>query len=120
MKRKNYRHYNNYLNFDNKIPIKLKKVKVSKYFIEYRKAKNKIDFFDIISSNEENNKEKLSKYVLYIDKVIDLLSEESKIFIINEYIKNYNNSSWWKKLYNRSTYYKVRKVALDEFLNYVE
>lgn len=120
MKRKNYRHYNNCFYLDNKIPIKLKKAKVSRYFIEYRKAKNKLEFFDVISSNEENDKEKLTKYVLYIDKVIDLLSKEAKPFIINEYIKNYNNSSWWTKTYNRSTYYKIRKAALDEFLNYVE
>ena len=65
---------------------------------------------------------KLEKDILQtvFDKVIDLLSKEAKPFIINEYIKNYNNSSWWTKTYNRSTYYKIRKAALDEFLNYVE
>ena len=92
------------------------------YRIMHARAKEVTEFIDhdLEINFEENDIERLTKYVLYIDKVIDLLSKEAKPFIINEYIKNYNNSSWWTKVYNRSTYYKIRKAALDEFLNYVE
>ena len=117
MKREKYRRYN-YIENENKISIKLKKVKVARYFIEYRKIKNKLEFYDIVFDNTE--KEKLIKYIQYIDKVIQLMSKDCKEFIINEYIKHYNETTWWVNTYNRSTYYKIRKASLDEFLKYVE
>ena len=122
MKRQKYHHYNN-LHVENQSSIKLKKAKVARYLIDYKKAKNKLIYYDAIS-NDENNLEmeklKLEKYIEYIDNVLEMLCKDSKVFIINEYIKNYNNKTWWKSSLNRSTYFKIRRSALDEFLMYVE
>ena len=122
MKRQKYHHYNN-LHDENQSSIKLKKAKVARYLIDYKKAKNKLIYYDAIS-NDENNLEmeklKLEKYIEYIDNVLEMLCKDSKVFIINEYIKNYNNKTWWKSSLNRSTYFKIRRSALDEFLMYAE
>ena len=122
MKRQKYHHYNN-LHDENQSSIKLKKAKVARYLIDYKKAKNKLIYYDAIS-NDENNLEmeklKLEKYIEYIDNVLEMLCKDSKVFIINEYIKNFNNKTWWKSSLNRSTYFKIRRSALDEFLMYVE
>ncbi len=121
MERQQYRHYF-HISKESEKSIKEKKREIEKHMIQYHKALIEIQYYDaltISNQTEKKDKEKLVQYVNYIEKILSVLSNDSKEYIENEYILNLNNASWWTKKYNRSTYFKVRKNAINEFLLYV-
>ena len=110
--------YNNHVN-NTKISANEKSKKVRLIMIEYKKAKIERQYSSLFSENKKYRKEQQEHYINYIDEIINSLSKESKEFIIKEYIESNNDSKWRMNVYRRSTYYKVRESALNEFLLYV-
>ncbi len=121
MERHPYRHYS-YISKENEKSIKEKKREMERHMILYHRSLIEIQYYDALqvhNPQEKKDKEKLVQYVQYIEKILSVLSHDSREYIENEYILNLNDASWWTKKYNRSTYFKVRKNAINEFLLYV-
>ena len=119
MKRKRYTHY--YYVGDEELhdtPIKKLKSEVESYMIKYRKYKLKLEFSDSFALDEEEYNQ-TKQFVEFIDKVITYLRPDAKDYIVNQYLSSENNPLWWSDIYSRSSFFKVRKLALIEFLQYV-
>lgn len=65
--------------------------------------------------NQLEKKQRLENYVKIIDQIHQHLSPASLSFIENEYLNHYD-SHWWIYLFSRSTYYRMKHEALDEFI----
>lgn len=61
-------------------------------------------------------KQKLENYVKVIEQIHQHLSSESLSFIENEYLNHYD-TNWWMYFFSRSTYYRMKHVALSEFID---
>lgn len=51
-----------------------------------------------------------------IDNVLDILDWESASFLKNEFFDSRHKTNWWMNYYSRSTYYRVKKKAMESFL----
>lgn len=51
-------------------------------------------------------------------RVYNCLSGVSQLIIKNEFMKQSENKLWYQDYFSKSTYYKNRKNAIDEFLIY--
>lgn len=65
--------------------------------------------------NQLEKKQRLEEYISIINQIHSRLSKESYFFIENEYL-NFYDRNWWMDFYSRSTYYRVKHVALNEFI----
>lgn len=125
MARHEYHHYSFIKSKADTKSIKDKTNEVKKYLIRYRKSLIEIQYYDALSlrvTDERGklcDKEKLIQYTKYIEDILSVLSEESQEYLKNEYINSNNNSKWWMTKYNRSTFFKIKKNAIEEFLLYV-
>lgn len=103
--------------------LKSKKLEIEGYLIKYKKFKLRLECFDTLTVTNQNivkEKETLLSYVSYIDKVLDLIGNESKEFFENEYLSNSYNPYWWVDKYSKQGYIKLRHLAFNEFLLYVK
>ena len=124
MERKKYAHYNK-IGEQYKLDISGKEIKklVEKYITDYKKSKIQIECYEailLLNDSFQIDKEKLIKYVKYIDMVIASISYQSKEIIENEYLSSNIDENWWREKYTRSTFFKVRQHAYIEFLSYVK
>ncbi|MDD3383887.1 MAG: hypothetical protein WC123_02520 [Bacilli bacterium] len=101
---------------------KVKISRISRIFAQYCKAKKVIELkkqgytYLLEESLDGNYYNKQESLINYIDEIYSMLSINSKIIIDKEYIKKDTNSYWWEKYYSRSTYYRQRIKAINEFL----
>lgn len=72
---------------------------------------------DEFYSNNNVNSKTMECFIKYIKTIIDQLRSEEKEIIINEFISPKEN--WWIRKYRRSTFFRYRLEAVNNFLNYV-
>lgn len=53
-----------------------------------------------------------------LETAIDLLDEDSKRIIINDF-KVKTNKHWWQFFYSRSTYYRLKTKATQDLLSFL-
>lgn len=117
--KKKYNHYVKIDELDNsKDSLVRLKALVTIYMIRYKKALINLEY-NKASTLSDDELEDSRVYVKYIDAILANISSFSKEFIVNEFIRYYNNPKWWTTKYNRSTFFKMRKAAFREFLLYV-
>lgn len=101
---------------------------IKKYASEYKKFKI-IDLKGIEAINEKLIGESVvsyidskNKYTYYyslktkIESVLELLDWECSMFLKQEFF-NYNNDKyWWYNYYSRSTYYRIKRKYMNNFL----
>ena len=95
---------------------------VETHLIKYKKCKLQLECFDAISLvNNTSNvlKEELITYIDLIEKVLSSLTAISKEILNEEYLKANKNDNWWENKYSRSTFFKLKQVALKEFYVYI-
>ncbi len=51
-----------------------------------------------------------------LDQYVNSLSTEAKVVITNDFIAG-KPHNWWTDFYSKSTYYRIKKAAMDELLN---
>ena len=64
--------------------------------------------------------EKLKRYKNFkklIDSILDKMDRNDKFILVNDYFYK-TNSQWWIETYSRSSYYRMKRKALDSFLKY--
>ncbi|VDR41874.1 Uncharacterised protein [Mycoplasmopsis caviae] len=81
--------------------------------------KNKQEAFsDKYSTNNEASFRSKNFFTDKFKKVFNCLSNVSQLIIKNEFMKRNENKLWYEDYFSKSTYYKNRKIAIDEFLIY--
>ena len=60
-----------------------------------------------------------NKSALPFDYIISKMDEESKRILYYDYVV-IQPKDWYLEYYSRSTYYRLKNIALDQFLAYVE
>ncbi len=60
-------------------------------------------------------KQKLEAYVLVVEQIHSCLSKDTLDFIKHQYL-NYYDPHWWENKYSRSSYYRIKNMALDEYI----
>lgn len=101
---------------------KVKISRISRIFAQYCKAKKVIELknqgytYLLEESQTGDYYYKQESLINYIDEICSMLSSNSRIIIDKEYICKDDNSYWWEKYYSRSTYYRQRIKAINEFL----
>lgn len=55
----------------------------------------------------------------YVDFTLSQLDEDSKLIITNDFI-NKNKGYWYLDYYSVSTYYRLRNIAINKFLDCLE
>jgi len=66
------------------------------------------------------SEEKLQRYKNYkrlIDSILDKMDRNDRTILINDYFYR-KNSQWWVEIYSRSSYYRMKRKALDSFLSF--
>lgn len=58
---------------------------------------------------------KESKRVIKIDKACQILSDPYRTIIINTFLIK-KDIYWWSPLYSKTTYYRLRNMAINSFL----
>jgi len=53
-----------------------------------------------------------------LDSVLEILDEESRRIMVNDF-KIRTDKQWWQHFYSRSTYYRLKTKATEEFLDYL-
>lgn len=51
-----------------------------------------------------------------IDYTISCLDEESQRILYFDFVYR-NDKYWWREYYSKSTYYRLKNIAMDAFLN---
>jgi len=97
-------------------------LRIKDIFNRYRKAiyiQKMIDegYLHLLEENEENEISELKKHQVRVEMTNKILKPISKLFINNCFIKR-SDDAWWFGIYSRSTFYRLRKEAISEFLYY--
>lgn len=108
--------------------FKDKECLIRKYANEYNKSKiieiKGIELLnsDIVGEKVENYIDSRNKYTYYyslqtrIDMILDKLNLEYSNFIRKEFFTNNYRNDWWINYYSRSTYYRLKKKSMEQFL----
>lgn len=63
------------------------------------------------------NKDKYTRFVYAVDAAMKALAKPHQLIIFNEYFnKDYN--FWWLSYYSRSSFYRIKRLALEEFISF--
>lgn len=100
----------------------LEKYKIVETICRIEKAKAKFDLQKRLTLRKQNlsiadYQEKNNLYSDKLKQVLDCLSESSQNIIKNEFLFS-KEIFWYEKYFSKTTYYKKRKEAVDEFLAY--
>lgn len=68
--------------------------------------------------NHIDKKDALKSMIRLVDDVFESLNDEQRLIIENDYLKP-NYKEWWRQYYSRSTFYRMRKKAIDDMLYYL-
>lgn len=93
------------------------------YFKALSDIKGDVERVDLIMENnskiERYAKDELNYlYLLKIEKAFRLLDVDSQKIINNDFFYN-NYKFWWLELYSTSTYYRLKRNAIAQFLDYL-
>lgn len=73
-------------------------------------------FLNQNSSKEEINK--MMSFVSFVDTALNSLGKKENEFIRKEFFEESEYTFWWLSNYSRSTYYRVKKRAMEHFLDF--
>ncbi len=85
---------------------------------------NKYNFLsereELYSNNSKSEIKKMKGFISYFNFILDNLSFDSRIIITNDYLKQESErqANWWMEYYSRSTYFRNKNKAINEFLQY--
>ena len=89
--------------------MKSKSLEDKEFLVGYYLRKRMMKASQTVS--DENSR----RYVELIDLVIGQLKADERELIVSEFINNCE-AGWWDKYYSKSTYYRIKNLALDHFL----
>ncbi len=108
----------------NSLKTKLAVKRVDEIFMEYLKAKKNLELIaggykylleSDKSIDEQSYVNAQKSIVENVEKIYEILSLNAKKIIEFDFA-NKINEFWWTQYYSRSTYYRHRNMAVNEFL----
>ena len=87
--------------------------------VEYMFYDSKFNVSGYFEELNNVNTPKEKKYILRVNFALSCMDVRSAKLLWKEYFFNIEKF-WWMRLYTRSTFYRLRKKAIDEFLCYME
>lgn len=86
--------------------------------IEYRRSKKHIDFYKMANCVKENNRAYQDDllFIMEVDRSLQNCSKDTQTIIRCGYL-DIGDTKWYLEYYTKSAYYRLRKVAIEEFLN---
>lgn len=111
--------------------FKIQCIYVEQYAKEYMRAKLNIANYQFLKSTvreqdlnynaidlkKEINYSYLKNYVTYIDNILSMLDSEQQYIIKKEFF-GIKTKNWWISDYSRSTFYRLKRKAVTQFLMY--
>ena len=87
----------------------------------YRISKRRIAIISENNKVEENHRvyDDDNQYVRIIDNALKACSNNTQIIIKHDYLYE-AEPYWYRKYYARSSYYRYKRKAVEEFLNHLE
>ena len=103
---------------DNKKLDYAAKLKLATYMGEiYQKSRKRMDVYDYVSSENRNsllvNGDR--NWVYIVDRCLKDCSASTRFIIQNEFLEK-KNPDWYEKYFSRSVYYRMKKEAVEEFI----
>jgi len=101
---------------------------IKQYAFEYNKSKiietKGLDILrnKLVSEKIQNYIDSQNKYTYYyslqnkIESILEKLDWECSVFLKREFFDSSRKPMWWGGYYSRSTYYRLKKKYMDEFL----
>ena len=81
------------------------------YFMHQGVRENSTDYL----SKNEKDREHYENLIKLLDMVLGAMDKEYSIILRNDYFES-QDSNWWLYYYSRSTYYRLKGRAMDEFM----
>lgn len=101
--------------------IKEQDIQVKKIMKDYLKAVAVITYkekgINILENDADNRIGSLMGFVSKVEVVLSLVDDETTFILYKEYMEK-NKKLWWTEYYSRSTYYRHKARALNDFLKY--
>jgi len=103
--------------------FKQKNLIIKKLGIDYKKIKNLEGNSLLICEDEENYLEYKKDLTYYndlknkVDYILMQMDKELSQIIYNEFFSN-KVENWWMYYFSRSTYYRIKNKAMDNFLEW--
>ncbi|WP_027120573.1 MG284/MPN403 family protein [Mycoplasmopsis lipofaciens] len=103
----------------------------NQYFMGLLSTKDKVNAIKTICKLEDANEcaklkkinnanldlnKKITLPLNKLNKVLRLLSKNSLLIIRNDFINKYKSKNWFEQYFSKTTYYKYKREALEEFL----
>lgn len=84
----------------------------------YRRSRRRMDISRSIGEEAERSRAYISDrdYVYLIDRTMMDCSPDTRHVIMNDFLKK-TNSKWYLGFFSRSYYYRIRRIAVREFLH---
>ena len=101
-----------------KIITQPREIVVEMIAIEYRRAKKHLDYYHYTSCVKENQRGYNDDlhYVQEVEASLNNCSKDTQKIIRHGYLE-VSEPKWYLEFYTRSVYYRLRKKAIEEFLN---
>ena len=95
---------------------------VKKIFSKYQKCVHfqnlvKDGYSYFLETDDVGSLENLKQIKNRVDLTLSMLRPLSKLFLKNCYLKRID-SHWWMNVYSKSTFYRYKNEAIQEFLYY--
>ena len=83
----------------------------------YMASKKRIDIYEF-TDNKGNDPGYLNdlEYVFRIDRVLQDCSDDTKKIIRHDFLQR-SEAGWYKSLYSPSSYYRLKRRAVEEFMH---
>lgn len=100
---------------------KTQEQEINKIFARYTKAmhmeKLRRDGYYNLLEEDEGEFTELKKFKKRVELTVAVMRPITKMFIKNSFLEK-KDDCWWCNIYSRSTYYRYRRDAIEEFLYY--
>lgn len=91
--------------------------KVSYDSVRERKTRYNKSVSQMLNQRIDDQNE-LKEIIVSFEQVIEILSENSKLIIVHDFIE-VTDGEWWSTYFSRASYYRSKTRAMEEFLFYI-
>ncbi|SJZ83947.1 MG284/MPN403 family protein [Anaerorhabdus furcosa] len=83
----------------------------------YMRSKRRIQMYKFLSVEENKSYYSSELSTVYLVNSTILLCSPTSQFILKNEFFSYPNPNWYIEYYSRSSYYRLKKQAIDEFID---
>ncbi|MCQ2086942.1 MAG: hypothetical protein MJZ37_02570 [Bacilli bacterium] len=69
-----------------------------------------------VSSGEKDTESHYATYVARVENSYKELDENQKLIVNNDFFYQNSYPFWWETYFSKSSYYRIKKIAMSKFL----